>query len=177
MSNLTSSKKYVQLESVQTRDAVGENVMQTMGGATNFAMDTLGVNYQFKMNGPYGAASGRNNTDGALIFDWNAEIFEVQLYSFVAGTGGTTQIDVKYSATRNGPFVSIFTTLPSVSNTATHPTYVGLGDVVTNAVAGVLTSSPNPFQVVKGGWLKFDVISTQTGGAKDAGVIVKYRPR
>lgn len=177
MSNQGSSKKYVQTESVQTRDAVGENVMQTMGGSINFAMDTLGINHQFKLNGPYAIAAGKNDIDGALIFDWKAEIFEVQLYSFTAGTGGTTTIDIKYSPTRNGPFTSIFTTQPSVSFNATHPTYVGTGDVVSppaNTVAPVLTALP--FPIVAGGWLRCDVTSTMSGGARDCGVVVKYRP-
>lgn len=175
MSDIPSVKKFVQIEGTYDRKPVSQDLMQTIGGSTNFALDTLGVNYQFKLNGAYQSAKNKTSLDGFLIFDWDAEIFEVQMYSYTPGSTGTTTFDVQYSATRNGPFTSIFSTLPSISYNATHPTYVGVGDTVTNCVAPVLTSLP--FQVVKGGWLKCDCTDTQSGGSRNAGIIIKYTPR
>lgn len=174
MSNVTSSKQYVQTESVLTREPTSENVFQTISGSVNHAMDTIGENHQFKLNGPYVTAAGQNNLDGALIFDYDAEIYEIQMYSFEAGTSGTTQFDLKYAPSSGASFTTIFSTKPSISYNALHPLYVGVGDTVLNAVAPVLTTFP--FQVVKGGWIKLDVITTQTGG-RNAGIVVKYRTR
>lgn len=172
----TAFKKFIPDAATLTRDAVSENLVQTISQSTNFAMNTLGCNHQFKLNGLYTSLANYQDADGALIFDWDAEIFEVQIYNFTAGSLGTTQFDILYSATRTGPFISIFSTQPSISYNATHPTYVGTADVglVPNAVAPVLTTLP--FSVVKGGWLKMNVGTLQSGG-KDGGVVIKYRPR
>ena len=169
---LSSLKKYIQKETVQTREPTSENLFQSIGGSTNFLLDTNGEQHQFKLNGSFVGASGKSFLDGALIFEYNATITDVQLYLFEGGLSGDFEIDLLYSPTKNGPFTSIFSTKPKINFAATTPTFIGVGETVTNCIAPVLST----LNVVKGGWIYLQVTSTQIGNAY-GGVIVRYQPR
>lgn len=175
MSNVTSLKNYIQNEAIFTREAVSESVFTSLAEQGNFAMDTLGTNHAFKYNGVYGGNRAfKDYLDGVLIFDWNAEIFEVQVFSGLGGASGTTDIDLQYSIDRGITYNSIFTTTPKIASTAASPTYVGIGETVTGCTAPVLISTP--YQVVKGGIIRLK-FNTVMQGAANLFVTLKYRPR
>jgi hypothetical protein len=174
LSNQPSAKLFVQAESATTRQPVSENLVQTMAGSINFGLEKNFVARTFTLNGSYKNAAGRNAVDGLLVFQWNAEIFNIVIVNSTVGLSGTTELDLKYSTNPGAAFNSIFTTTPKITSSAAAYSYLGVGQTLAGCTAPVLSS--NPFNVVAGGALRLDVISTMTG-ARDAEIIVYYRPR
>jgi hypothetical protein len=129
----------------------------------------------FTINGSYKNTTGKTGVDGLLVFQWDAEIFNVVIANITAGTGGTTELDLKYTTVAGGTWSSIFTTTPKITSVAGNYAYIGVAGTLSGATAPVPIVTP--FNVATGGALRLDIISTMTGAPKDAEVIVYYRPR
>jgi len=174
MAIVPATKKYVQLPSVETRQPVGESMLQGMGGSVNFLLNSTEFQHTFKLNGPYKSANGKTYVDGTFIFDYAAEIYEVIMYNFIPGLSGFTEMDILYSGGTGSPFGSILSVKPEISFNDPHPSYVKIGDSRPTVQAPVL--SINPFPVTAGAWLRLDITNTQGSGCKNAGIIIKWRP-
>jgi len=114
----------------------------------------------FGLLGPYPLKG--NSQTGVLYYRLTNSItvLAIRLFIFQAGTAGTTQVDVLYKRGAN-PFVSLFSTLPSVGFAAGN---FGL------STDGVLSTT----SLLSGDILRLDLTSVQTGGAEGAEVIIEY---
>lgn len=104
-----------------------------------------------KVDGYYGSSTSIPIT-GILktTMNFNIEITGARIYIDMAGSVGTTEIDLKYSRA-GGAYTSIFTTLPSVSYLA--------GD---DAVSSNAVLDPLNVNLEAGDLLRLDITSAQT---------------
>lgn len=76
--------------------------------------DTM-ISHTFKANGNYQVGTG---IDGIFVLPWSAKISNVILSNEIAGTSGTTDVDVKIKPQGSGSFTSIFSTTPKLASSA-----------------------------------------------------------
>lgn len=174
MSNLPSERLYIQTESVVTRAPVSENLMQTISGSVNALLDQTFL-MDFRMNGHYAGFAGEQGFDGIVPFRKNCEIMEVFMYNDIPGSSGTTEVDILYTPSSANTWTSIFSQRPAIQSTAPSYSYVGTNFPSGFCVQPIMTSTP--FQVVAGGALRFDVISTMAGSPKNMGIVIYFRER
>jgi len=134
---------------------------------------TATYTHGFYLNGEYtmGAVPSLG-VDGFTVFPFAAKIVNVFMFAEVAGTAGTTELDVLVKPFGSGAFTSIFTTTPKIAYNAAANTWIGVGDTVTNATAPVLSSSP--FNVAAKTAMRCDLLAKQTGSPLNCGLIVVY---
>jgi len=175
MTDVAASRKNIQIEETQHRGAVSESLGQKLGGSINLINDRQYDTKPYFLNGPYSIIGATNAVDGLYIPAFDLEIFDVAMFNITAGSGGTTELDVKKATTPGGAFSTIFSTTPKVTSSAAASTWVRVGDTVTGWTAPILTTSP--FNVDAGDALRLDLISAMTGGPENCGLILYYRPR
>lgn len=114
-------------------------------GGSNVAYEP----YFWEVSGPY-EQSVPLEAAGIIRLNFAITVLAGRVLIKKAGTGGTTEIDLLYKRGAN-PFVSIFTTKPSVA--------FGAGDygISTN---GVLNS---PVDLLAGDIIRMDITTTQSG--------------
>lgn len=171
MANLPSDRLYVQTESVQTRAPVSENLMQTIGASTNWALDNAYKVIDFRMNGKYANFAGTLGFDGILPLLKDIEILQLYFYSKTAGSGGVTEVDIKFAAAPGGTYNSIFSTTPKAFPGHAAYSYIGIGQTLSGFTAPVLAL--NFFNA--NGAFRFDVLQTMTGDPENIGVVIYYR--
>jgi hypothetical protein len=178
MADLTGQRRNIQIEESRFRYAVSEALVQKVGSSINFINDYQYSEKQFFANGPYSTAPSfpQTGVDGLTFFDFDAEIINVWAFNLVAGSGGTTELDIKRATASAGAFTSIFSTTPKFDSTAAANSYVdanGNQAATTGVTAPVVTTT----NVNAGDALRFDIVSSMTGSPQNCGVIVHYRPR
>lgn len=174
---ITDLKKFIYEEEIKFKAAISESTWFKIGGAINFILHKNHQEKQFFANGLYSAyPMPFSFTDGITVFNFDAEIFNVYAFNLDAGSAGDTELDIKLRPQAGGTWDSIFTTTPKINYLTGGPTWVGIGDVISNTTAPVLTSGSNPLSVNKGDALRMDIIQAQTG-ASSCGMLVHYRPR
>lgn len=180
MSDIPDLRRQIQIEGSQFRAAVSEALIQGIGGAINFVNNRQFSTIELRLNGRYSLATilPQLGPEGLFVIPSgiNIEIFDVVMYNEIAGSSGTTELDLKVATAPGGSFVSIFTTLPSIDAAAGDDIWVGTGDSIANTVAPVLVTTPF---VVESRWaLRLDLIQTQTGATppENTGLLVHYRP-
>lgn len=130
----------------------------------------------FAINGPFENSSTPNlGMDGYFVFPFAAKITNVFMFQEVAGSGGTTELDIKVKPFGSGSFTSIFLTTPKMANTAGAEAWGGVGDTVTGLTAPVLSSAP--YNVAAKTAMRCDLITKQTGSPDTCGLIVVYEPQ
>jgi len=129
---------------------------------------------RFMLNGAYGSAPSypQLSQDGFHIFPEAGRITDVILFVETAGTGGTTELDVKIKTQAGATFDSIFTTTPKATSGAGSNKWIALGQTVAGMTAPVLTTSPLNYTAFDA--IKIDIITAQTGSPQSAGLIVVY---
>jgi len=115
------------------------------GSATTFPPLT------FRVNGPY-SIEGATNSLTKTTTNFPITFTGGRLLIDVAGSGGTTEIDIKYKRGA-GAWTSIFSTRPSVASAA------GNDSISSN---GVL--DPSNVSLLAGDLIRVDTTSVQTGG-------------
>lgn len=177
MSNLPSSKLFTQTESVLTRNPVSESMIQTVGGSTNFLLETSIYVAEWKLNGPIALFNGKTYVDGIFTFpdSYNWEIFDVAMYGGEMGSGAYTEFDVLKASYGSNAFSTIFSQKPRILNTAGNGVSVHEGDSVAGTLAPILTTNPLP--IVAKDKLRLDVSAVQSGGPRNFGLRVYYRAR
>ncbi len=181
MSDITPARVNIQQEAVQYRTAISEALFSTVGGSINFINNSQYDTKPFFINGPYNI-TGVNETfvDGLYIVPTgiNIQIFDVAMFNITAGSGGITELDIKYatsSGTAVGSYTSIFSTTPQISSGAAHPAYVQTGSAVTSTRAPILTTTP--LLLSAGDAFRVDFIQKQTGSPQNCGIVIYYQPR
>jgi hypothetical protein len=177
MADITRLKRNIQVEETDFRSAVSESVLQKVGGSVNFINDRQYDTKGFFLNGKYGTATvPMTAIDGLYVFPFDAEIFNVYMFNIVAGSGGTTELDIKRLTDSGGSPTSIFSTTPKIASTAGARAYVGVGESGAGLTAPVLSGGA-PFDVNAGDAVYVDLIQKQTGDPENCGVILYLMPR
>jgi len=191
MSDLTPKRRNTQLEGCRFQSAVSENLAQTIAADNNFINYFQMMDKRFNFNGGYGSvALPITAADGLDVFEFNSQIIDVWLFVRVAGSSGTTGIDIEVADTPAGPWTSIFTTTPKITSTA--GSYVWVGAVNPSLVGPAYNPSPSyapPVGTTQGvlnssitnlitAWSAIRCnLSTAQGGSPDGcGVLIRYRP-
>lgn len=168
-------KKFIVGLEIQSAAAVSEATWRKISGMINFIGHRTHQEKNFYVNGPYSVvATPQTSVDGLTFFEFDAEIFNVWVYNITAGSGGTTELDIKIKPKSSGSFTSIFSTTPKITSAAASNIFFEVGDTGTGITAPVLTS--NPLSVNRGDALRLDLIQAMTGG-QNCGIVIHYRPR
>lgn len=174
MGLLSAVRRMIYEEQTKYKAGISESVAQYIGSSINFINLYQHSEKQFFLNGPYGSVGAQTFVDGLVIFNFNAEIFNVYMFNAVAGTSGTTELDLKIATTPGGSFTSIFTTTPKITSTAVAGAYIGVGNTVSGCTAPVLAASAAT--ITAGTALRCDKIQSMLN-AENTGLVVHYRPR
>ena len=174
MSDIPPLRLNVQLEETQFRAAVSESTMQKLGGSVNFINDYQHDTKRFEINGRYPLLTTPFNAiDGLDIVLYDMEIIGAAMFVRQAGTGSTTELDLKYATTPGGSFTSIFSTTPKISYLAGDFSWCYVGSAFANTTAPVLSIT----DLAAGNAMRCDLIGSQSGDARGCGLIIFHRPR
>ncbi len=192
MADINPVRKNIPLQGAQSLSAVSENLIQTLGAENNFINYFQVMDKRFNFNGLYGEAPSYPiiAADGLDVFEFDSQIIDVWLFVRVAGSSGTTEIDIQVADTPAGPWVSIFTTTPKISFNAGSYTWVGavnpsiVGSAYnpspsyaapSNTVAGVLNTAVTNARP-KWSAMRCNLTTAQGGSPDGCGVLLRYRP-
>jgi hypothetical protein len=174
---VTPARNNIYIEGSQFRSAVSEDLLQRFGASINFINAYQYYQFYFGMMGPYSYLSVPATGVGTLeVFDQNATIVNVWVYSGTAGSSSATTVDIQKAPVNSGTFTSIFSTLPSVSSTAASGVIFdanGTATLPTGCTAPVLST----VNFTKGDKLQFNVSSVMGGSPRDLQVQIFWRPR
>lgn len=176
---VTPAKKIAYLPGFQFRAAASEELVQRLAATNNFIVLYEHSEKRFDLNGNYNLAPlPFLGADGFGFFEFDAEIFDVWMYVQTAGSGGTTELDIKLASTSGGAFSSIFGTTPKIASTAGDNswTHVG-GSAGTGFTIPIFSGGGSTFNVNAGDAIRCDIVQAQTGTVNGAGLVVHYRPR
>lgn len=191
MSDVTPVRTNVPLPGSQFLAAVSEYIAQSIAGSINFINSFQYDEKEFFLNGPYGQVVSVPvlGLDGLYVFPFNAEIINYAMFNLVAGSSGTTALDIKRATSSGGTFTSIFSVTPKIASTATANTYF-LGYTITKVSIGqswAVNGSPPtgvtigtftsvPFNVSAGDAIRVD-LTDRMPAAQNCGLVVHFRPR
>lgn len=124
MSNINPVRTIIQSEEVSYASAVSSGTGTRLGQGLNFHNTNQIQVYQWVLNGRYGRNSGpQSGVDAAQAIWRNCEIIGFFMFSSVAGSSGTTDIDIR-RFTASGVSASIFTQRPTLTNAAGDEAYM-----------------------------------------------------
>jgi hypothetical protein len=129
--------------------------------------------HAFKVNGVYNKQTlPLNGLDGTFRFEDNATITNVVLIREIAGTTGTTQIDIQIKPPA-GAYATIFTTRPAVTAAAGTDANIGYDETKPNHTTPVFTTYP--FPVVAKSLMRMNLTAAETGDPNTFIVLVMYQ--
>lgn len=177
MAEITASKNNIQIEEVSYKSSISEATGFKLGAAINFINNRQYDTKQFNLNGTYSYPGV--GLDGAYGVLWDCEIVGCMMFNLVAGTSGTTTLDLKrYTASDTGG-TSIFGTKPAISYTAGNNAFVFQrfidGTTLENPT-GTTLPVLNSTQLNAGDMLVLELTAYQAG-AKNCGLMLFTRPR
>jgi hypothetical protein len=184
MADVSPSRKNVQIEEVRYKSSVSEATGFKLGGAINFINDRQYDTKRFDLNGPYSinVIEGlKLGVDGAQPVLHNCEIVGVCMFNIVAGSSGTTELDIRKYTASNTPSggTSIFFTRPAISYTAGNYAYVFYrfqdSTTLENPAGTTLPALTSP-NLDAGDLLVVDIVQAQEG-AQNCGLVLFTRPR
>lgn len=174
---VTPARKLIYALGTQFRSAVSEELIQRIGAVSNFISLYQHSEKQFFINGAYSNATvPALGIDGLAVFEFDAEIIDVWMFNLVAGSGGTTELDLKIATTPGGAFTSIFSTTPKITSGAGNNVWVGAPGGAYTPPGGATAPVISTINVDAYSAIRLDMLQTQTGG-QNCGLIVHYRPR
>lgn len=174
MAFILPARTLITYEEVQFRAAVAESTWQKIGGLQNFLAEKEYQEKPFYINGPYNiVATPQTFIDGMTFFQFDATILDAWMFVELNGSGGTTEIDIKYATTPGGSFSSIFSTTPKITSAAGGGVWIHVGSSVSGTTAPVLSTTS-----MDAGWaLRCDLLQAQTGTVSGCGMLITYQPR
>ena len=135
MTDIAVARRNVTVEETQYRASLSEATFNKFGGAVNFINKRQNDKHSWNLNGSYKLGEGSTGTDGVFPCLFDMAITGFAYYNNVTGTSGSTVIDIHYmeaDGTDNG---SVFSTLPSVDDTASDNTTTIYDVINSNTVA------------------------------------------
>lgn len=178
MSDVPAVRQNIVTQEVSFRAAVSEGTFQKLSGSVNFLNNFQYDTKPFFINGLYNITGvNESAVDGLYIIPpgINIQVIAVAMFNVLAGSGGTTTLDVLKATASGGAFTSIFTTPPAIASTAGSYAYVATGGSGTGLTAPVLSSTP--YNMSAGNAFRIDFLGKQTGSPQNCGLILYYQPR
>jgi len=182
MADAPEARINLQTEELRVRAGVSEATATRIGQSVNFINKRQYDSRGFFLNGPYSTmGSTQVGVDGAWGVLFDVEIVGVMMFNLVAGSSGTTTLDIRRFTGPNTPSggSSIFTTRPAITSGAGHNTYL-FRDVLNGVtiIGGGGRTQPvmDIVNLNQGDMLTLNVDGVQTG-AENCGILLYYRPR
>jgi hypothetical protein len=174
MSDISPVRKNIQVEETRFRAAVSEAFSQKVGSSVNFINTYQKYDKAWFINGKYNLLLiPFDAIDGIFVLPDNALITNAMMFVRQAGSGGSTQLDIKYATAPGGAWTSIFSTPPAITNSAGNYAWCYTGSAFANTTAPVLDVTE-----LEAGWaLRCDILAAQTGDARGAGLTLYMQPR
>jgi hypothetical protein len=181
MADISEQRLNIQVEETRYNAAVSEAVAQRLGKSINFINKRQYQAKTFQINGPYGGIGVPVlGIDGAWGMFNNSEIVGLLLYNLTAGASGTLEIDLKKITQSGATPTSIFTTTPKLSYTSGDNAYL-FYDFLNSVALENPTGATQPVLVSTdldaGDLIRCDLLSVQAASARNAGIVIYYRPR
>ena len=174
---VTPARNMIYIEGSQFRSAVSEDLMQRFGASINFINTYQYYEFYFGMMGPYSFLTTPSTGVGTLeVFNSDAEIVNVWVYSGTAGTSGNTTVDILKAPVNSSVYTSIFSTKPAVASTAASGVIFDANSVATTPT-GCTKPVLSTVNFSAGDKLRLDVNSVMGGTARDLQVQIFWRPR
>jgi hypothetical protein len=177
---LPDLKKSIFTEEVDRNKAVAQSTWRKIGGAINFLNNRTHEVKRFDILGAYGGLPLSQYpfifVDGAHVFEYDAEIFNIWVVSNRSAVGaGQTEIDIKLAPAGSEVYSSILTTTAKIQTASPLTKRFKIGDVSAGIVAPVMTS--NPLNVAAGDAIRADLITAMSGMTGTLSIIIHFRPR
>ena len=180
MTDITEQRINIQQEETAYRASVSEATATRIGSSINFINKRQFDLHEFKLNGPYGPFSPLTGADGLYIFPSNGEIVAVGGYSLIAGSGGSTTLDIHRLTSPGVDVGSIFSTLPSFASSSGDDAYFlydFLNATTVKTGTGVTLPVLSTTNFNAGDALRIDLDAAQSGGPENCGLTIYFRPR
>ena len=177
MAIVAPDRALIQEEDVQYRASVSEAVGFKIGAMVNHIATKQYDEKTFPLNGRYDLAGTfpAVGVDGLSFVQFDAEIIGVWVYNQVAGSSGTTELDVQIATSPGGSFSSIFSTTPKITSAAPSNSYADSAGVVTPPT-GVTAPVLSVTQLNAGTAIRVNLVSAMAF-AESCGIVIHYRPR
>jgi hypothetical protein len=171
----------LQTEEVASRAGVSEATATRIAQSVNFVNKRQYDSRGFFLNGPYASQGAQAGVDGAWAVLFDVDIVGVMMFNLVAGTSGTTRLDIRRFTAPNTPSngATIFTTRPAITTAAGSNAYL-FRDVLNSETiiggSGLTQPVMSITELNRGDMLTLNLDNAQVGG-QNCGVILYYRPR
>ena len=177
MGELVGARKQFYDEDVNARVSVSQALAKKLAQGQQFIHDNQLMRLTFGAVGSYYVASPPLNGVGTIeIIERDSEIVNVWVINHTSGTAGTTEVDIKKAALGSSVYASIFSTTPKFASTSADNDVIDSASVIAAAPTGVTRPVLSSNELDAGDKLRFDLITTMTGGAS-VYVIIHIRPR
>lgn len=182
MAEITPARYNIQQEEVQYSAAVSEATFTKFGGSINHIntyQNNIAVFGFLKAISPNGTPTYNQGFSVPLIisgidpFVDACEIYKVALAHDTVGSGGTSEIDIEWSAHGSGTWATIFSTTPKVASTASSNTSWVTG---LSAPTGVTAPVLSKTTFAAGDRLRCKIVTMMTGSPNGFWVRFHYRP-
>jgi len=151
MSDIAAERKMIQEGETKPQAAVTESVMFRVGGSINFINTKHYYIKEYCINGRYNKIVPNLSVDGFFTYPWHFEILDIVLkLGDLVGSGGLSEIDLKWKPEVGGSWQSIFSTTPKWDDTAPADSPVRLGVTRTGFTTPVLAKTQfDPYDQIK----------------------------
>lgn len=119
---VTPSREILRVGEVSYKRPITEAVFTRVAAQNNFINFYQTDYHSFFLNGTYSIVSGQFGYDGAYVGFYNFEIVGVSIFNAVAGTSGTTALDIHWINQAGVNQGSIFSVTPKISSAASNGT-------------------------------------------------------
>lgn len=174
---VTPSRENLRVGDVSYKRALSEAIFTRVAAQNNFINAYQTDYHSFFLNGSYAVTSGLFGYDGAYTCFYNSEIVGVSIWNAVAGTSGTTDLDIYWIDQSGVNQGSIFSTTPKIDSTASNGTR-GFRNLETNndyTMTGVTLPSLSKTTFLEGETL-YLVIHSAMSEAQNAALTLNIRP-
>lgn len=175
---VTPSREILRAGDVAYKRAVSEAILARVAAQNNFTNYFQTDYAAFFLNGRYSNVTTMFGIDGAYTGFYNFEIVGVTIFNAVAGTSGTTDLDVYWIDQAGVDHGSIFSTTPKISSAASSGTR-GFRNLQTGndyTMTGVTLPVFSKTQFLEGETL-YLVINGVMINAQNAALTLNLRPR
>lgn len=178
MVDVSKARRNVQQEEVKYRSSVSESTFTKMGASLNFINDNQYDSHGFYLNGGYTKAAGVDGLDGNFICMFDMEIIGISFFNTVAGSSGTTEIDLSWLDGSESVQGSIFSTLPAIDSTAGNNAYgaINIIDATNSTGTGITLPVLSKTEFNQFDAIRFDITQAMSG-AENCGINIHFRPR
>lgn len=183
MATVLAARSNFDEREVDYRSGLSESFFTKMAQQHVFLNQKHYIIWQFNINGPYYRNDPVLGVEGIFVVPFNAEIFDASITNSVAGSGGTTELDVKRATSSGGAFTSIFSTTPKITSSASNYAFAKIGSSVSGVTAPVLNTATTSdidgklvYEINEGDGLRFDQLESMTT-AQNASLTLYLRSR